>query len=121
MNWATRPAEDFVQAVKLALKIGALQIARELASTGSKHFPEDEELKKAARILAPAKVQVVKGAPNTSWSANRAWLQQHWNAYLGRWVALKNGELLAVADTLDDLIDQVGEVRGKDILVTAVG
>jgi hypothetical protein len=121
MNWATRPAEDFVQAVKLALKIGALQIARELALTGSKHFPEDEELKKAARILAPPKIKVTSGTGNLSWRANRTWLKEHWNEYSGKWVALLDGRLLGVANTFDALVEEVGDLKGSGILVTIVG
>jgi len=120
IDWAARPAEDFVHAVQLALMAGAFVAARNLAAEGAERYSDHAELQKMAYILAPPKVTVVKGKTNTTWKADRAWLKTHWDAYRGHWVALRNGELLGAADSLDGLVDQVGEIRGKGILVTPI-
>ncbi|MFQ5419304.1 MAG: hypothetical protein ACE5FD_10800 [Anaerolineae bacterium] len=120
IDWDGREAGEFVQAARLALRVGAHLIARECALTGVERFPEHPELQKMARILDPPKARVIKSKPNTSWQYNKAWLQAHWHEYIGRWVALKNGELFAVADSFNELVAQTGDLKGKDILVTLV-
>ncbi|MCI0394838.1 MAG: hypothetical protein L0332_12850 [Chloroflexi bacterium] len=121
IDWPGRPAEDFVQAVNLALKFGDLLLARELATQGVKQYPNHAELQKMAYILAPPKARVVQGEPDTSWKANREWLKAHWDEHRGKWVALHNGELVGLANSLEALLEEVGEVRGKGILVAPVG
>lgn len=120
IDWATRPADDFAQTVRLALRVGAHRIARECALDGSHRFPDHAELQRLARLLAPPEAKVIKSEPNTSWKHNKAWLQTHWHEYKGKWVALQNGNLLAVADNLDGLVAQLGEIKYTGILVTPV-
>ncbi len=38
----------------------------------------------------------------------------------GRWVALRDGQLLGVAETAEQLVAQVGEIKNRGILVTQV-
>ena len=121
IDWDGREADEFVQAAKLALRAGAHLIARECALTGVKRFPEHPELQKIARILDPPPAAPVHSPPYTSWKPNKAWLEEHWDEYSGRWVALKDGVLLAAGGSFTDLINQVGDVRSKDILIAQVG
>ena len=121
IDWDGREADEFVQAAKLALRAGAHLIARECALAGVKRFPEHPELQKMARILDPPKARVIKSEPNRSWQYDKAWLQTHWQEYLGQWVALRNGKLVAAAASFDDLVAQTGDLKGKGILVTLVG
>jgi len=120
MDWDERSADDFTEAVRLALNIGAHLIARELAMTGVQHFPDHPELQKMAYILAPPKVTVADRPPDPSARGNMAWLKRHWDDYRGKWVALRGGELLAVADSLDGLVEQVGEIKNTGIMVTPI-
>ena len=120
IDWQTRSGDDFAQAARLALRVGAPLIARECALTGSQRFPDHAELQKIARLLSPPEARSVPGQGNTSWKANRAWFQQHWDAYRGHWVALRDGQLLAVADDVNGLAAQVGELKGTDILITSI-
>jgi hypothetical protein len=41
-----------------------------------------------------------------------AWLDAHWHEYRGRWVAIRNGEFLGAATVLDDLVAQIGDIKG---------
>lgn len=120
IDWQTRAADDFAQAARLALRLGAPLIARECALAGSQRFPDHTGLQALARLLSPPEARSVPGQGNTSWKANRTWLQQHWDAYRGHWVALRDGQLLAVADDVNGLVAQVGELKGTDILVTSI-
>ncbi len=111
-------AETIVRDVKAAIDRGDHLRAQNLAINGATRFPQHPELKKMAHILSPPVVDNGNQASNTGWLANRQWLKAHWDEYYGQWVALKNGELLANSEKLDDLVQQVG--RGKDIFLTSV-
>jgi hypothetical protein len=39
------------------------------------------------------------------------WLKEHWGEYPGEWVAVRDGELLGHAATLDELKRQIGSLR----------
>jgi hypothetical protein len=118
VHWQEHPADDFAHAVRLALSVGAPTIAQELAFKGAKRYPDHAELQKMAHILAPPTVSVSKASPRPGIQANRDWLNANWDDYRGRWVALRDGQLLAVADSLDGLSEQVGELQNTGILVT---
>lgn len=112
VDWETRPAEDFLRAVQLALSAGAHMAARNLAAQGAARFPDRSRLAKYARILAPPRVFRAPAQPNAGIRANRDWMMAHGAQYHGRWVALREGQLLAVGDSLDSVIAQVGKTSG---------
>ena len=112
--------EDIISDIKQAFETANPRLAERLAKEGAERYPEHTELQTYARVLAPP---VVKTAPSTPESqttvkADHAWLNANWETHQGRWIALKAGELLHVSDSLDDLIAHVGDVRGRNILVT---
>jgi hypothetical protein len=111
IDWRTRSAEDFVRAVRWALAVGAHREARRLAVEGAERYPDHAELCKAARVLDPP--YVVRRAPSDPGiQADMAWLDAHWHEYRGRWVAIRNGEFLGAATVLDDLVAQIGDIKG---------
>jgi hypothetical protein len=118
IDWQTKAAEDFVQAVQLALTVGAHLVARKLAALGAERYPQDAYLKKAAYILAPPKVIARDLPPRPDLRANRDWIMTQSNAHRGKWVALRNGELLATADSFDALANQIADPSG--ILLTKI-
>jgi hypothetical protein len=120
IDWSERPAEDFVRAIDLALLAGAFLAARNLSAEGANRFPDHTRLKNMAYILAPPVVRSVPGDGNPTWKANRAWLKTHWNEYKGQWVALHNGQLLAVGPSPAELEQQLGDLRNRDILITSI-
>ncbi|MCI0394981.1 MAG: hypothetical protein L0322_08570, partial [Chloroflexi bacterium] len=93
-------------------------VARNLALEGAERYPDHVELQKMARILAPPKVTVSKRPPDPGIKGNMAWLNTHWDEYKGQWVALRGGQLLAMADSFEGIIDQVGPIKNTGILVT---
>ncbi|MCB0107732.1 MAG: hypothetical protein KDE53_17545 [Caldilineaceae bacterium] len=102
INWTTRTADEFERAIQWALAAGAHLAARALATTGAAQYPDDAELQKAARILAPPKFLRRLPADPTI-RANHEWLRNHRMDYHGQWVALRNGQLLANGDSLQAL------------------
>ena len=112
VDWETRPAEDFLRAVQLGLSAGAHMAARNLAAQGATRFPDHPRLAKFAHILAPPRAFSTPAQPNAGVRASRDWMLAHGAQYHGRWVALREGELLAVGDSLDSVIAQVGKTSG---------
>jgi putative addiction module CopG family antidote len=115
-----RTPEEMIRAIQQAFEADDPQQAEQLAQEGAHRYPEHEELQKYARVLAPP---TVKMAPSTADSraaakADHEWLNTHWEAYRGNWIALQAGELLHAAPSFKDLIAHVGDVRGRNILVT---
>lgn len=117
VDWNGRPAEDYIRGIDLALQVGAHIAARKLALEGAEFHFDSEELQKYARVLAPPQV-LRTSAPQIEVMANVQWLKANKNEYKGKWVAIKNGKLIASADSHDELIAEIGETKGRSILVT---
>jgi len=120
MDWQTRSVEDFLRAIQLALSAGAHLTARRLAMQGGMRFPEHSEMSKYTKILAPVKTVRNTLPPNPDVSKNMEWLRTHHKEFQGLWVALRNGTLLASADTFRALREKTGELKNTRILVTRV-
>jgi hypothetical protein len=119
MRWEQRPAEDIVRGVKLALRVDAAMAARDLSALGARRFPGNPELVKMARVLAPPRLIGLSPAKPGA-GDNMKWLRENATSYLGRWVALKDGNLLAIGDSLKELVSIIGDPRKDGILITRV-
>ena len=117
IHWTSRSAEDYIRAIDLALQVGAHLVARKLATEGAQFHFDSEELQKYARVLAPPQV-LRASSRQVDVLANAEWLKANRNQYKGKWVAIKNGQLIASADSHDELIAGIGETKGRSILVT---
>lgn len=120
IDWQTRPVEDYLRSIDLALKVEAHLTARRLSQEGGERFPDHPEMAKYARILAPVKTVRTGLPPNPDLAHSMAWLRQHRLAYQGQWVAILHGELLASAATFQQLKQIVGDIKNTGILVTKV-
>lgn len=104
-----RSAEEVIQAISDALATGKPSLARQLALDGTKQFPDHEELRKYARVLAPPTVTQVGQIQTPSIRTSRQWLRAHWQDYIGQWVAIRDGKLLYASPSFDDLSSHVDE------------
>lgn len=120
IKWYYRSAEDYLKAVRLALSIGAHMQARKLAAEGGLRFPDNDELQKFARILAPSTIVDAHLPPDLNAAADMRWLKAHREEYYGQWVALHGGTLLVAAPSRKDLLAQLENPKDKSILVTPV-
>lgn len=118
INWQRRTPDDFIYAIQLALRVGAYLAARILSNEGAKQHPQHNGLRKYADILAPPKVTKSDRPPDPTLKANRDWLMAHTETFKGLWVALRNGELLGSATSLELLVAQLDNT--KDTLLTRV-
>lgn len=115
--WDAYPPQEIARAVQLALAAGAPLTARHLSAEGYRLYPEDAELAKMARILAPPKVLGTSPA-NPSTGLDLEWLRRHATEYQGQWVALNKGEFLAAAPSAHALKTLLPHIQG--IFVTRV-
>lgn len=121
IGWEGKSAGFYAEVIRLAFAIEAGLLARELAQEGHKLFPDDEELAKAARILAPPKTVATKGEAKPALKPTLDWFRENAEQYAGRWVAVNAGELVGVHETHQQLIDSLGEYASDpNTLVTKV-
>src|SRR6266850_6658216 len=114
MDTPPQTPDEYVHAIAQALDTGDPVRARTLALAGTEHYPQHTALRTCAQVLAPPTATVVPATPasRAAVTANNAWLTAHWEAYRGRWIALRAGQLLHASPSLDDVVAHVGEVRG---------
>ncbi|MBO3459785.1 hypothetical protein G7B40_011125 [Aetokthonos hydrillicola Thurmond2011] len=114
--------EDYINAMRTALSTGNLSSAQQLSIEAVKHYPDNEDIKTTAHILAPTTVTVKRrnDIDHQSLKKSRAWVSQQRRDrhYLNQWVGVKDGELLATGNSIDDLIDQIGDTSG--VLLTVI-
>jgi hypothetical protein len=103
---------DFIHAIQTALESSDRETAQQLSIQAVKHYPQHEEILKYAHILAPPKVTVEKRLPDRDPEVNQDWIKQNRTQYRGQWVALRNGQLLASASSIDRLVEQLSDKKG---------
>lgn len=113
-------AEEFVRAMRSHLQAGDFYAAQKLSFEAIAQYPDHEVVKKLAYLLAPSVVTVDRNPPSTNKQANRNWIKQNRMQYRGRWIALKDGKLLAKGKNIDEIAEQLGDLRNKGIFVTAL-
>lgn len=116
VQWQNWPSSDFVRVLKLSLKAGAHKAAQYIATEGVKHHPDSVELQRYAHLFAPPRIIARNLPPEPTLAANREWLKNHRHEYSGLWVAIRNGELLGTASSLEELVSQVGST--ENVLLT---
>ncbi|MBD2182744.1 hypothetical protein [Aerosakkonema funiforme] len=120
MDTIERSPENYIQAMNEALGQGGLHIATKISIEAIEHYPDHQEIQKYARILAPPKTTFHKLPPDLYARIHQDWVMQHRFDYRGRWVALREGKLIADAASADELIDRVGEENMKSVFFTVV-
>ena len=107
IDWTKHSPQVVLRAIDLALRLELQSLAIDLAQKGSRLFPTDVQLQKAAQVL---KTPVVKGtytACDRGLQASRVWLREHANQYRGKWIAVHEGRLIGAADSLDILREKI--------------
>jgi len=116
VDWEDRQAREFARAIKLALNIGAPTAAQQIYNKGVARYPNHADLQRYARLFAPTRTATRTLPPNPTLTANREWLKSHRSEYRGQWIAIRNGELLETASSLEELIARVGDTT--NVLLT---
>ena len=97
------------QQAKHALATGDHMRARKLVNGALEQFPNDEQLKRLSRLLAPPRlIGVHRESTNSGMQeANRRWLREHSDEYQNKWVAIQDGILLGASTSLSELRNEV--------------
>jgi hypothetical protein len=104
--------DDYLDLIRLALAAGAHHTARELAATASARYPEDIAISRFTEALRPPELSKPSHERNAHNEAAQSWLRENAARYLGQWVALRGDELVASADSLQQLRKAAGSLRG---------
>jgi hypothetical protein len=118
IDWSSRGVGGFRRAVRLAIRAGAYLFARNMANQGAELHPEDAELQKMARILAPPRVVDADIPRSRSVRANHDWLRENASEYEGQWIALRHGTLLASGRSAREVWDRLHTT--EDVMLTKV-
>jgi hypothetical protein len=105
---------DYEAIVNHALQAGAFVAAERLVAEGYHCYPEGQRLRHLFEVLRPPVVRSTE-APAEDREAVRAandWLFEHGADYVGKWVALRAGQLVASAATHEELLDAVDDPAG---------
>jgi hypothetical protein len=95
--------------------LSAVEHVRRLAETGR----GDAELDGWSQLLRPPLVKISPRRVGSDFGADNAWLRAPREAFLDRWVALRDGQLLDSDTTLRALMDRLtasGQVDGAFIV-----
>jgi len=120
VTWSCHSPEQLVRAITLALRLDLCSLAGELAQKGLRLFPEHAQVQRMARVFAPPVVRGMPPAPPSGLAASRAWLCDHASQYVGQWVAVRDGKLLGVANTLEELASAASEDPFSTIVAKVV-
>lgn len=121
IDWDTLPTPTPIkEAVDLALKKGYHTLAVKLAAKGHQLFPEDTDLQKVAKVLAPSKVIRTGIPPVEGLQESMKWLKENRNQYKGQWVAVKDGILLGHAQSRARLSEMLADLDISDTIITKV-
>jgi hypothetical protein len=121
IDWCNKQPLFFRHVIDLALQLELIELARKLADSGSKFFPANQDLKKAAEILAPPKVIATNRPPQKGLSASMEWFERHANEYRGLWVAVSQGRLIEAAQSRNALTEKLGSlVQKPGILIVRI-
>jgi hypothetical protein len=120
VDWSVRSPDELIAAIDLALAEERPASATRLAELGRELFPHHERIGRAAQALAPGSARSTSLPSVEGLGDSRRWLREHAYAYRGQWVAVREGELVGVAPSLEELGTIVDLEEGANLLVTRV-
>ena len=99
--------EGLAELKRLIEEGGRVETARALSRSLAARYPENEAIQRWAWVIAPPRVIGTSPASGGGTAGIKEWLKAHHAEYPGKWVALRGGELLAVEDSQQMLIDHL--------------
>ncbi|MCX6053854.1 MAG: hypothetical protein NTZ74_02870 [Chloroflexi bacterium] len=120
INWQVSREEALLNGIRLSLRIGLHSKASELTKIAFSLFPENPEIIKFADAFLPGRGKVTKHTADSGATADMHWLKTEGKNFLGKWVALKGGILLADADNYDELKAKLPDPNDKSVLISPI-
>jgi hypothetical protein len=109
--------ETFLEEIERILNSGTLRGAREVAERGLALFPDHPELRQAYHALRPFEVRANPTLKLSDPRPSYEWLKKNAKSFRGKWVGLDKGELVAAAETLEEVLQALRDREPKDTLV----
>ncbi|HEY0558421.1 MAG TPA: DUF5678 domain-containing protein [Thermoanaerobaculia bacterium] len=109
--------ESFLEEIRAILNSGTLRGAREVAERGLALYPDHHELKHVHHELRPFQVRSRPDLRMDDPRPSYKWLEENADKYRGKWVGLDAGELVAAADTLDEVLKALRDRDPKSTLI----
>ncbi|HEX9941804.1 MAG TPA: DUF5678 domain-containing protein [Thermoanaerobaculia bacterium] len=112
-------AEEFLEEIRQIFNSGTLRGAREVAERGLALYPDHPELRRLHYALRPFEVRVSTDPNHKMFDPTPSyeWLKKNAHAYRGKWVGLQNGELVAAADSLEEVLQAFGDRDPRGSLI----
>ena len=107
------PEDRVIAAIRRALLEEDYLAARELANKGAADYPEHEQLRKWAIMMAPPRIISTDRPPDPTMARNREWMRHSSGPYKGKWVAVYNGELVGAGDTVREIMANYDVPKGS--------
>lgn len=92
---------------EIGVRVSERRAVRVLIQEAIRRFPDDERFARWAELLAPPRVSTKPADPGAApmqVSALSEWLAREGEAFVGQWVAVEGGRLVASAETYQDLV-----------------
>jgi hypothetical protein len=109
--------ESFLDEIRAIINSGTLRGAREVAERGLALYPDHPELKHVHHELRPFPVRSRPDLRMDDPRPSYQWLEENADRYRGKWVGLDAGELVAAADTLDEVMKALRDRDPKSTLI----
>jgi hypothetical protein len=111
-------ARSYRERIRELVEADQVKAARDLLAEALERGDHGEDLSHWQRVLAPAKTLAIGGELDVDRMPDFRWLDENEETYRGQWVALLGGELLAYAETLDEVLAALERnSRGKRALL----
>jgi hypothetical protein len=94
---------SYVERIRHHLEKDEVGAARRLVAEALREGVDEPGLKQWAEVLAPAKILGLHPATGTDLRVDIRWFDEHRHEYKGQWVAVARGELLAHAESYEEL------------------
>ena len=102
-------AEPYVPRIRALLETADLRGARRLLAEARESGSPEPELDRLEKLLAPPRFEL-RPASDFDRSAEIRWLEENASEFRGQWVALLGSDLLAHAQTFDELMTQLDSI-----------
>src|SRR5947208_3550808 len=101
-----------LEEVRHFLEEGDVEKARARIQALETQWPDSEDVRYWARVLAPPVVRVRPGERGRPLDPERAWLRQHSSEYPGCWLAVHGDRLIAADADVGAVLKTVRETPG---------
>jgi hypothetical protein len=102
---------SYVDRIREHVERDEVGAARRLVAEALREGSTEPGLAHWAEVLAPAKFLRSSPATGTDVRVDVRWFDEHRQEYRGQWVAVLKGEMLAHAETLEELQKKLAKLR----------